>query len=459
MVTFEAFKDGYEQNWASLQIRPPRVDEARKEANQLIKNKAIYQQVQARTGVPWWFVGLCHYRESHYNLKTYLGNGQPLGMVTTIEPRGRGPFTGPTAFVDGAVDALNHERFPGASDWSIARTLFRLEGFNGFGYHGKGVNSPYLYGGSTVYGPPEARAGKYIRDHVFDGSFVDPQLGTATILKSLMEIDDSINFDSVTSIASGSTEPDDVLAKTVLQIQQSLNKLGVVDPPLVEDGKNGRLTKAAISRFQQQNGLTDSGLPDAPTIAAIAQKSSLAAVPMQLPTDLSQVLQRLQNLEQTFRPSTTDISKPTDPIGLVERLLPIIQRVTPNTGTATPVGGAPSTDQLKQVIELLNTVLLKDGKPALGQVNGALGETIGNLLNGKKTAIGIGGSLLTAVLAGVKAPAAGAAAATGLEGLLATIAPILPPQFALPIFLATTAWGILGKMEKWNQGTAPPPKV
>jgi hypothetical protein len=153
------------------------------------------------------------------------------------------------------------------------------------------------------------------------------------------------------------------------------------------------------------------------------------------------------------------VSTPTDPIGLVERLLPIIRRATPNTGTATPVGAAPSTDQVRQTIELLNTLFLKDGKVPLGQVNGALGVTIGNLLDGKKTAIGIGGSLLTALLAGVKAPAAGAAAATGLEGLLATIAPILPPQFALPIFLATTAWGILGKMEKWNQGTAPPPKV
>ena len=254
-----------------------------------------------------------------------------------------------------------------------------------------------------------------------------------------------------------STEPDDDLAQTVLHVQQSLNKLGV-DPQLVEDGKNGPRTKAAISQFQQQNGLVDTSLPDAATIAAIAVKSQQTIDQAQTTNPLLQIIQRLGNLEQAVRSSTT-VPKPTDPIGLVERLLPIIQRATPNTGTATPVGGAPSTDQLKQVIELLNTMFLKDGKPALGQVNGALGVTIGHLLDGKKTAIGIGGSLVTALLAGVKAPAAGAAAATGLEGLLATIAPILPPQFALPIFLATTAWGILGKMEKWNQGTAPPPKV
>jgi hypothetical protein len=98
----------------------------------------------------------------------------------------------------------------------------------------------------------------------------------------------------------------------------------------------------------------------------------------------------------------------------------------------------------------------KDGKPPLGQVNGALGETIGNLLNGKKTAIGVGGSLITSLLAAVSSsPNAG-----GLAGLFGTIATSVPglSQFTLPIFLAMTAWGVLGKMEKWGQGTAPPPK-
>lgn len=455
MVSFRDFKDDYEHNWAGLQIRKERAEEVRKEADRLLKGKAAYQKVEAKTGVPWWFVGLCHYRESHYNFNTYLGNGQPLNRVTTIVPKGRGPFVGPDAFVDGAIDALKIEGFLGSTDWSIARTLFRLEGFNGYGYHPRGVNSPYLYGGSTVYGPPEARAGKFVADHVFDANVVDKQLGTAPILKALMELDPSINFGGVSPMAV-STEPDDDLAQTILHVQQSLNRLGA-DPQLVEDGKNGPRTKAAISQFQQQNGLADTSLPDAATIAAIAVKSQQTIDQAQGTNPLLQIIQRLGNLEQAVRSSST-VPKPTDPIGLVERLLPIVQRATPNTGTATPVGGAASTDQLKQVIELLNTIFLKDGKQPLGQVNGALGSTIGNLLDGKKTAIGIGGSLLTALLAGVKTPAAGAAA-TGLEGLLATIAPILPPQFALPIFLATTVWGILGKMEKWNQGTAPPPKV
>ena len=31
--------------------------------------------------------------------------------------------------------------------------------------------------------------------------------------------------------------------------------------------------------------------------------------------------------------------------------------------------------------------------------------------------------------------------------------------YTMPIFLGLAAWGALGKMEKWAQGTAPPPHI
>ena len=460
MLTFRDLKDGYERNWANLQIRPQRADEAAKEAKRMLKGKTTYQQIEAKTNAPWHFVALCHYRESHFDFDTYLGNGQSLGRMTTIVPKGRGPFTGPNAFVDGAVDAFRLEGFLGATDWSIARTLFRLEGFNGLGYHSKGVNSPYLYGGSNIYGPPEARGGKFIRDHVFDPNTVDPQLGTAVLLKALLELDHSIKLDGVSPMPDGSTEPatepDDELAQSILSVQKSLNKLGA-NPRLAEDGMNGPNTKAAVSQFQQQNGLKDTGLADAATITAIAQRPLLAAGPMQLPTDLSQVFQRLQNLEQTLQPSTTNVSTPTnDPVSLVERVVSILQKVNPKPVTTTPIAGPPPVDQLKQAVDLLTAILGKGGTPPLGQVNGALGETIGNLLNGKKTALGISVATITSMLAGVtSSPDAG-----GLAGLLGTVATSVPglSKFALPLSLAIAAWGVLGKFEKWNQGTAPPPQ-
>jgi hypothetical protein len=140
---------------------------------------------------------------------------------------------------------------------------------------------------------------------------------------------------------------------------------------------------------------------------------------------------------------------------LIQQALAIIQ--TLNAAPPQPAGTTPAQpqDQVKQVINVLNALLgasadqPADGsKPPLGQVNGALGQTIGNLLNGNKSAIGIIGSLATAILqsAGPNVP-------------LSTILPFVTSSaglgsVAMPLFLAMTAWGVLGKLEKWSQ---PPP--
>ena len=458
MLSFQDLKDGYERNWTSLQIRPQDLDEARREANRLLQGKATYQQIQARTNVAWPFIGLCHYRESHFDFDTYLGNGQSLGRVTTIVPKGRGAFTGPNAFVDGAVDALRIQGLLGATDWSIPRILFRLEGFNGFGYHGKGVNSPYLFGGSSLYGPPEARGGKYVRDGVFDSNVVDTQLGTAVILKALLELDPSIATDGIVVMAGGSTagQPEDELAQTVLLVQQALNRQGA-NPRLVEDGINGPRTMAALSRFQQDSGLPDTGMPDAATVAALAQQPQAPQAPVAVTDPMLPILQRLKAIENMFQSSANTPPPSNDPVGLIERLLGIVQKAGAKPQVTPIASGSPDVNQLKQVMDLINTIFGKDAKPLLGQVNGALGDTIGNLLNGKKTALGFGGALITSVLSAVTAtPGSG-----GLAGLLGTVVTAIPglSQFALPISLAMAAWGVLGKMEKWAQGTAPPPKL
>ncbi|MBR0835391.1 peptidoglycan-binding protein [Bradyrhizobium manausense] len=462
MVSYESLKSEYERNWANLQIRPTRLGEANATARKAINGKATYQQVERLTGVPWYFVALCHYRESNFDFDTYLGNGETLHRVTCLVPKGRGPFS---SFVDGAVDALRIQHFVGTQDWCIARTLYRLECFNGLGYHAKGVNSPYLYGGSTLYGPTEARGGKFVADHVFDPNHVDTQLGTAVILHAMMALDSSITIDDSPSIAPHS-EPDEDVASSVLLMQQTLNKLGA-NPPLDEDGISGPKTKAAVSEFQQGHGLPDTGLLDGATVAAITRAGMQ---PVQTANvDLSQILKRLEGLAQLLQgasasPAATAPGGTTsggttvatnDPVSLLERLFSLVNKTAPLPGTTTPANPTP-VDQLKPVLDLLGVLLDKNSKPVLGQVNGALGETIGKMLDGKKTALGIGGSLITALLSAVTAsPNAG-----GLAGLFGTIASAVPglSQFALPISLAMTAWGVLGKLEKWAQGTAPPPK-
>jgi hypothetical protein len=145
---------------------------------------------------------------------------------------------------------------------------------------------------------------------------------------------------------------------------------------------------------------------------------------------------------------------------LLERLVPLVERLQ---GQGAPSGMIPVTPiatpqpaQLGKALDLIRTILVPgaDGKPLpLGQVNGALGQTIGNLLNGKKTAIGLLGAVITPMLTQ-------ASTTTALAPILAMLTPAagLAP-FTLPIFLGLTAWGVLGKMEKWSQGTAPPPKA
>jgi hypothetical protein len=123
---------------------------------------------------------------------------------------------------------------------------------------------------------------------------------------------------------------------------------------------------------------------------------------------------------------------------------------------------APAADPTTAIIDLILKLIvpaISKQVPQLGQVNGALGQTIGDLLNGKKTALGIFGSLASwlapiigsSTLFGGTGMAAslGAGAAANLGGLA------LVPQIGLPIFIAMTLWGILGKAEKWNQGNVP----
>ena len=149
-------------------------------------------------------------------------------------------------------------------------------------------------------------------------------------------------------------------------------------------------------------------------------------------------------------------SGPTDVAALLERLLPLIERLQAQRATTAGAPGAQQPEQLRKALDLIRTILTPgaDGKPLpLGQVNGALGQTIGNLLNGRKTALGLLGAVATPLLTQ-------ASTSTALAPVLALLTPAAGLSgFALPIFLGLTAWGVLGKMEKWSQGTAPPPKI
>jgi len=176
------------------------------------------------------------------------------------------------------------------------------------------------------------------------------------------------------------------------------------------------------------------------------------------------IKQRLDGLQKGG-----DVQIPTLPVpandltSTLQQVGNILQKLNINAaGASTTISIVPpqgQAAQLQKILEFLNSLINPNGKSqALGQVNGALGETIGSMLDGKKTAIGAVGALLTAWLSSVPALPPGTTP-SGLLGLIQLIAGSIPglSGFTMPLFLVLTAWGALGKIEKWAQGTAPAP--
>lgn len=109
-------------------------------------------------------------------------------------------------------------------------------------------------------------------------------------------------------------------------------------------------------------------------------------------------------------------------------------------GVAAPGTATPSTPTA--IIGSLLTKILENkvGKPGLTPVNGALGTTIGNMLDGRKSFLGILGSVLSSLLS----------TGSPLLALIPALGPIAPIASALlPLFLGLAAWGGLGKMDKY----------
>lgn len=181
--TYASLKDEYKELWGGMIISPSRVAGIKSTANKIIKNKEAYLSLQRQTNVPWYFIGLLHLRESNCDFNTHLHNGDPLSARTVHVPAGR-PLTGtaPFSFEYSAIDAIKQKSYDKITDWSIERMAYCFEKYNGFGYRGKRINSPYLWASSNQY-----TRGKYIRDGVFSAATIDTQLGVMLVLKVILD--------------------------------------------------------------------------------------------------------------------------------------------------------------------------------------------------------------------------------------------------------------------------------
>ncbi len=180
-----------EGRWSKAVFDPIALKNAVSVAKRLVKAKDRYLAISNRTGVPWYIIAVIHERESSQRWDRSIAQGDRWNKVSTHVPRGRGPFT---SFEDAAYDALVNCA-PHASqwkDWSAGGALTILELYNGVGYENKGIASPYIWSGTDQY-----TTGKYVKDGVFDKNVVDTQLGCATLIKAMSNIDSGVSFNKI----------------------------------------------------------------------------------------------------------------------------------------------------------------------------------------------------------------------------------------------------------------------
>jgi lysozyme family protein len=176
-------KKDYETSFGTCTVKPEKRDEVEAIVTRIMKNRLAYEELEAASSVPWYVIAVMHNMEAGGRFDRHLHNGDPLTRRTVNVPAAR-PVAGkpPFTFRQSALDALEYDGLTTWTNWSVPGILFRIEGFNGFGYRGKGVPTPYLWGGSN-----HERPGKYVADGKWDPAAQTKQIGAAVLLRRLVD--------------------------------------------------------------------------------------------------------------------------------------------------------------------------------------------------------------------------------------------------------------------------------
>ena len=180
-------RDDYQHLFATCTIRAEWTAEVEKWVDAIMADRDRYWIVGQRLNLPWFVVAGLHYADTDCDFTVHLHNGDPLTDRTCHLPDGR-PVDGepPFSWEDSAIDALRLYYFDQWSDWSIAGTLFKLEGHGGWSYrlHHPEVLSPYLWSYSNHY-----HQGKYVTDDTWNETAIAQRCGVAVLLRRLAERD------------------------------------------------------------------------------------------------------------------------------------------------------------------------------------------------------------------------------------------------------------------------------
>ncbi len=283
--SYGELRQSYAALWKAMKIPAGirlRSTDARVRA--IATGKPRYDQVANATGVPWHVIGIIHEMEAGLNFAAHLHNGDPLTNRTVQVPAGRPP-TGipPFQWEESAIDALTLEGLAAVKLWSIERTAYQLEAYNGWGYRSRntGVSTPYLWSATNNY-----QKGKFVRDGVFDPNAVSGQIGAMALLRRLIDTEGvnvpaeedvplpdappapreaDLAMSAYPGVVVRLNHPDPAV---VILIQRRLNQLGCwskIDAngrtvPLDVDGDFGQLTASAVKLFQARS-LDSEGTP------------------------------------------------------------------------------------------------------------------------------------------------------------------------------------------------------
>lgn len=163
--------------WPNCKILDEKRATVERLTNIILKEKETYLRAQALTGCPWFVIAAIHNLEGGVSFNKQLLNGEDWRKVTTLVPKGRGPWK---SWEESAVEGLRNLR--NTMGLTIPALLEKCERHNGLGYYRMGRTSPYLWSMTNHYS-----TGKYVADGKFDPSAISRQVGAAALILMLIE--------------------------------------------------------------------------------------------------------------------------------------------------------------------------------------------------------------------------------------------------------------------------------
>lgn len=228
----------YDFKWQTMVLLPEWEYRIVLATKRVLLGRERYERLANVARVPWVLPALLHEMECGCDFGRQILNGEPWNQVTTKTPKGLGPWT---SWEGAALSRLSQARYRGLRD-SVAPILQALEYWNGLGYANRGMDSPYLWSG-TSHGVDGkfVESGGVVR---FEPSLRSMQVGAAAILLRLNQLAEWAPDTTMPACAV----PFDHLARNplALLLQKFLNSVG---ERLAEDGIAGPKTSDAVRRL------------------------------------------------------------------------------------------------------------------------------------------------------------------------------------------------------------------